>query len=85
MALPALSYDEACQATNLPTLKERRDDMCDRLFQAAQEPGHKLFPLIPEEKEDSYRCRNNYKYTQPAFKTNRFRNSFINYCISQRF
>lgn len=85
MAYPALSYEEACQITGLPTLKERRDTMCSRLFLSAQEPTHKLYPLLPEPRVDRSRSRDNYMFNQPSAKTNRFKNCFVNYCIINKF
>ena len=84
MAYPAMSYEEACAQANVTTLRQRRTTLCQRLFQDCQEPNHRLFALLPPPREYSYNCRNKYPYPQPNVKTNRLKNSFINYCISNR-
>ena len=47
MSYPRLNYEDALSVTGLSTLSLRRHELCGRLFTAAQDPSHKLFPLLP--------------------------------------
>jgi hypothetical protein len=81
LAFPSLSYEEACEKAQLPPLRVRREDFCNRLFLAAQDPSHKLFSLIPVPRDITHNQRKATKYPLPKVKTNRFKNSFIPYCL----
>ena len=79
LAFPSLTYEEALQEANIPTLSSRRDILCKRLFQEAEAPDHKLFPLLPVQKTHAYQHRQPSKYPLPKVHTERFKGSFINY------
>ena len=81
MIYPSLSYVEACQTTGLPTLHQRRDVLCKRLFEDCQDPDHKLHSLLPPERNVAYSHRRKSKYPLPKVKTDRYKNSFIPYCL----
>ena len=81
IAFPSLQYEEALQQANLSTLSLRRDDLCKRLFTDCQDPSHKLNPLLPNKRRITHNQRNAYKFHLPLVKTNRFKDSFINYCL----
>ena len=81
MAYPALSYDSAMTQAKLTPLCDRREDLCKRLFNKAQDPTHKLFPLLPPERKVLHNTRTAYKYVLPKTKTDRYKNSFINHCL----
>jgi hypothetical protein len=84
LALPSISYEEALKEANLSTLAERRDELCKRLFIACKEPSHKLHPLLPEVREITHSQRNAYQYHLPRVKTDRFKDTFINYSLFNR-
>ena len=44
-----MSYDEALKSTNIPTLKERRYDICVKLFDDMQNENQRWFHLLPDE------------------------------------
>ena len=80
-AYPDMSYEEALSAVDLPTLATRRDTLCKRLFVEAQETSHKLYNLMPKQRHITHNQRNAYKYPLPRVRTNRFKDTFINYCL----
>ena len=73
-----LPYREALAVCNLPTLRERRQKLCDKLFsEVARNPKHKLHKLLPSRNE----CQINFRAKRVFnvnFNTLRFRNTFIN-------
>ena len=79
LAFPSLTCEEALLEANIPTLSSRRDILCKRLFQEAEAPDHKLFPLLPVQKTHAYQHRQPSKYPLPKVHTERFKGSFINY------
>lgn len=81
MAFPSLSYDQALATSNLVSLHDRRSQLCERLFVEAQDPSHKLNCLLPSLKDTSLTRRSNAKYVVPKWFTNRYRDSFVPYCI----
>ena len=84
IAHPSLPYKEALDKSHLDSLVDRRDKLCNRLFQAAKHPNHKLHFLLPPERTVRLHTRNAYKYALPKVKTERYKNSFINYCLFKR-
>ena len=47
---PHLSYSRALEQTQLPTLAQRRNNLCQRLFKNVTQPEHKLHPILPPTK-----------------------------------
>ena len=84
IAYPTASYEEALQASGLDTLSQRRDELCKRLFSSCQDTTHKLHSLLPKERKITHGQRNAYKYHLPLVKTNRCKDSFINYCLFKK-
>jgi hypothetical protein len=81
IAYPSLSYEDALSVTNLTSLKSRRHELCRKLFEAAQDPAHKLYTLIPLPRVITHNQRHPSKFPLPLCKTNRFKDSFIPYCL----
>ena len=81
-----IAYDDALTLANVDMLSERRKNLCEKLFIAAQDPQHRLFPLLPPLREEiSTRShRNLYHFKVPLVHTNRFRNTFINYGLDNK-
>nr|XP_058969393.1 uncharacterized protein LOC131795796 [Pocillopora verrucosa] len=81
--LPDMSYQDCLDRLGLPTLKERRNDLCKRLFDSiANNSGHKLHNLLPPRNEQSYCLRHQRTYSLPRSRTDRFRQSFV-YAMSK--
>ena len=75
---PVMTYCEALEYYGLPTLFQRREDMCDKLFTSIiKDPMHKLHHLLPPKNETDYSFRTNRYFNMYVTRTNRFHNSFI--------
>ena len=84
MVFPSLSYTEACSHVNLPTLKERRAQICEKLFNDIQNEDHKLHHLLPSPHDrggHKTRISTSQKYPLPKWRTKRYKNSFIPWCL----
>ena len=81
--LPELSYKERLAELKLPTLYERRDELCRRFYKTIRRPEDKINDLLPPTNKPVYSLRNPRK--TPLFKcrTKRFQNSFIPYAVSK--
>ena len=76
---PLCSYSEALAASGLTKLSERRQELVDKLFKnVLQNEQNKLHELLPARNTCTFNLRNMRKF-KPAFKTNRFRTSFITF------
>ena len=74
-----LSYDHATAAVGIKTLKERRLQLCKKLYSdISNNPDHKLYNILAPANTSSYQSRTALPFIQPKCKTNRFRNTFIN-------
>ena len=82
---PSLDYEHSLEEAKLETLEKRRDRLCEKLFVEAQHPCHRLNLLLPPLKDDSYRStRDYYPFVIPLTHTNRFRDTFINYSLNNK-
>ena len=81
IAYPNLSYNVALTVANLSTLQCRRQLLCQRLFNELEEPGHRLHDLLPPRREITHNQRNPKKYPLPKVRTNRYKDSFVPYCL----
>ena len=73
-----LSYKQALEVFNIPTLYDRREAIGNSMFQEiSNNNNHKLYSLPPPPYPGTLRTRKNCKFQVPRFKTNRFRDSFI--------
>ncbi len=71
---PDLSYTKALEVTSLPSLSQRRDELCRSYFIKMTDPTHKLH-YLPPDKRSSHRNNGNFTYIWSY--TNRFKNSYI--------
>ena len=78
---PHKTYDEALHDHRLVTLQQRRNELCNRLFKDIQNSSHRLNSLLPLQHNPGYQLRHSKKYPLPLVKTNRFKSSFINWCL----
>ena len=81
MAYPSHAYEVALRLSGLPTLKTRRVTACRKLFLSMQDCKHKLHSLLPPRKQSHYSSRNAKPYPLPRARTNRYKNSFVPYCL----
>ena len=80
IAYSNIELDEALQLSGLETLEERREARCKVFFSEICKPSHKLHYLLPEPRTVS-KTRSKMVYPLPKCRTNRFKNSVINYCL----
>ena len=78
---PELSYDQSLRKHKLLTLQERRTDLCKRFFINMQNSDDKLHHLLPAERNLRINLRRMISYEIPYIKTERFKKSFIPYCL----
>ncbi len=78
--LPNQPYLEACQALQIHTLKDKCDSLCKKkTFPSIYNPSHKLHHMIPPKR--NLRNRTYPQYEVPICKTERFKNSFVLWCL----
>ena len=76
---PLRSYNEALVESGLTKLSDRRQELVDKLFKnVLQNEQKRLHELLPARNTCTFNLRNMRKF-KPAFKTNRFRSSFITF------
>ena len=79
-SIPEVSYSNALEEAGLPTLFNRREELCSTLFkQIVESDGqHKLADLLPARNDNErYNFRNRRMFSIPRVKTKRFRNTFV--------
>ncbi len=72
---PNLSYRRALEVTSLPSLSQRRDELCRSYFIKMTDSTHKLHYLLPDKRSNSLRNNDNFTYIWSY--TNCFKNSYI--------
>lgn len=78
---PSMSYQEALVTSKLPTLEERRSKITQTFFQNMQNPSHKLHYMLPKPQTKTYYTRSASKYPLPKCYTERYKNSFVPFCL----
>ena len=69
-----LSYTDNLNTHNISTLKDRRQKLCQKLFQTVvSDPDHKLHHLLLRNNTSIYNLRRQRRFDCPATGTNRFR------------
>ena len=83
--LPGLSYRERLAHLKLPTLQERRDELCRRFYKTIMRPEDKTNDVLPPITESVYSFRNARKIPLLKCHTKRFQNnySFIRYAVKK--
>ena len=84
MLYPEERYGDALKLTGLQSLADRRDRLSRELFNSVSiNNNHKLADLLPPLNPNNINLRSTSKYDLPVLKTNRFKDSFINYYASK--
>ena len=65
MIYPSMSYEEALQWCNIPTLSARRKAACKKLFIQMCDEKHKLHCLLRDERPGKYNTRSGQIYPTP--------------------
>ena len=77
---PLCSYNEALVESGLSKLSDRRQELVDKLFKnVLQNEQNKLHEILPARNTYTFNQLRNMRKFKPAFKTNRFRSSFITF------
>ncbi len=76
-----LDYQEALTIAGLPTVKQRKIDMCKKLFIQMQNENHRLHKLVPAKKENCHCFRKVNQYETIKYNTNRYIHSFVPFCL----
>ena len=79
--IPSVPYPLALVQAKIPTLEDRRVQITKRFFIKMQDPSHKLHKMLPLANPPKYQTRNAHKYPLPRCHTNRYKNSFIPFCL----
>lgn len=74
-------YEVAKHELNLPTLEERRNSLCKKLFTEMQRNDHKLHHLLPPTRDIPIELRKPFKYQVPHIRTERLKKSFLYHCL----
>ena len=77
IVFPACSYTEGLVKAGLPSLYDRRSQLCKELISNIEQGDHKLSHLLPARPRRNYHLRCNCKFVVADCKTNRYRDSFI--------
>lgn len=81
MIYPRHTYDTALQLSGLQTLDERRSSICEQFFASMKKPTSALHDMLKPNENTRYTTRSRREYELPRTKTNRFKNSFVPYCL----
>ena len=81
-SMAEVSYNDARELINIPSLKERREILCEQFF-LRDENLQKLDEFLPNKSSSVYDTRGNCKYNNYYCKTERFRKSFLPQIISK--
>ena len=79
---PGNDYSTCLTLCGLPTLFIRRKTLCEAYFNKIKRNDHKLHDLLPAERNVQYDFRNMNILPVPYARTNRFKNSFIPWCLN---
>ena len=82
IVFPLMTYDEALDECGCKTLKDRRNDMCKKLFDQMKMPNHPLNKLVkPYHREPTHQLRHIRHFEGPRMTTERCKNSFVNFAL----
>ena len=79
---PGCSYDDILEMANLPTLHDRRTSLYRAYYNKMSRSNHKLNALLPGRRTVPYALRASNGLLVPSAKTNRYKNSFIPWGLS---
>ena len=80
--IPGTHYELACIELNLSLLSERRKHLCKTFFDSMKKPNHKLHDMLPIQRPCQYELRKTHVYPVPKCYTERHKDSFLPYCLS---
>ena len=78
---PDTDYDTAIAIAKIDQLKDRREQLCRKMFSQICQKDHKLNYLIPQTRAVEYGLRRPKKYHTEKTSLKRTDKSFVNYCL----
>ena len=82
LIFPESNYEEALLHSYLPSLHERRQILCKRLFEQMNNDNHKLYHLLPQKTDHHYETRQQQQQFQKMqCRTVRYEKTFVPYCL----
>ena len=81
--LPGLSHRERLAHLKLPTLQDRRDELCRRFYKTIMRPEDKINDVLPPTTESADSFRKARKFPLLKCRTKRFQISFIPYAVKK--
>ena len=80
---PNVDYKTAMDKSDLPTLHDRRTELCKTFYGKIIHPDDKLYHIIQEytRQQSNYKLRGEKNYKLPLCKTDRFKKTFIPYSL----
>ena len=78
---PDSDYITALKFSKLPTLQDRREELCRTFFNGMMDPSHRLNKLLPALKSNKYNLRWEKQFQFPRCRTQRFKQSFVPYSL----
>ena len=79
--LPWISYSDALNILKIPTVTQRYQTLSLKFFRQMQTDSHRLHSLLPVSKECHYGLRKKCTLPLPICKTERYKKSFIPWCL----
>ena len=79
--MPEASYELALQISELETLSQRREKLCQKFFVKMCHPDHRLNYLLPDERAVKRHTRANNTYHEPKWNNKRFKSNFTTHCL----
>ena len=75
---PGLSYHDSLALHNISSLRDRRIEQCNKLFESVvSDSDRKLHHLLPPKNTNKHNTRNQRQFALPKMCTKRFSNTFI--------
>ena len=78
---PNLTYQQALRTLSLPTLEDRRHELCKKCYIKICEPENPLHSLLPPKRDLSHNIRGQKDRINPKLRTKRAEGSFIHYGV----
>jgi len=78
---PDRTYEDSLTEMKIPTLKDRREILCKNFFTKMTNANSKLHKLLPPELPNHHSLRHCRKYPLPKWNTQRYKNSFVPWCL----
>ena len=79
---PGFTYENTMQMVNIPTLHDRRNEMCKTYFGTLRRGDHKLNKLLPDSRMVPYAIRSLNELPVSMANTNHYKNSLIPWSLA---